>query len=173
MEAAHRLVLLRHAKAEPAGHVVDELRALALAGRRQCAGVGARLREFDLVPERVLVSSAVRTRQTWNLVRQALGTDVPEPEVVVGDEVYEARADDVVRLVRGIDDRVRTLAVVGHEPAMSGTAAALSAADGDPALLAQVRTGLPTAAFAVVHLSSWSGAGAGAGRLVDVVRPAD
>jgi phosphohistidine phosphatase len=169
-ELSHRLVLLRHAKAEPAGGISDELRPLALAGRRQCPGVGAALSAAGLVPEHVLVSSAVRTRQTWELVCTGLG-DVPEPEVDVDDRLYGAGPGDVVDLVRALDDRVRQVLVVGHEPTMSGTAALL-AGDGDGAHLAQVRTGLPTGAFAVLEVATWSQLAAGAGRLLDVVRPA-
>lgn len=174
-----RLVLLRHAKAEPAGSVADELRPLALAGRRQCGLVGVSLAASGLLPERVLVSSAVRTRQTWDLVRTGLG-EVPEPEVDVDDALYLAHAADVVRLVQQTDARVATVLVVGHEPTMSGAAALLAAAD-DPAddphdplrsgHLAQVRTGLPTGAYAVLALDDWATVGTSGAMLLDVVRP--
>ena len=49
-DRTRRLVLLRHAKAEQGGQA-DELRTLALAGRRQCGKVAASLTELDLVPE--------------------------------------------------------------------------------------------------------------------------
>lgn len=177
--SGRRLVLLRHAKAEPAGAVPDELRPLALAGRRQCAAVGVSLAAAGLVPEHVLVSTAVRTRQTWELVRSALG-EVPEPDVAVDDSVYLARVPDLVDLVRRVDERVATVLVVGHEPTMSGVAAQLAQADdsvddpADPVLsghLAQVRVGLPTATYAVLELDSWARAGRDRAALVDVVRP--
>lgn len=165
-----RLVLLRHAKAEPAGSVPDELRPLALTGRRQCGDVGARLASGGLVPEHVLVSSAVRTRQTWELVRQALG-DVPEPEVVVTDELYGAGPADVLALVRGVDVRVATVLVVGHEPTMSITAAML--ADPAPPVgdLPALRTGLPTAGYAVLETADWSALTGPVARLLEVARP--
>jgi phosphohistidine phosphatase len=163
------LILLRHAKAEPAGGGSDEIRALAPRGRRQCASVGARLAASGLLPELVLVSSAVRTTQTWEGVAAALG-DVPDAEVVVSDAVYQARMVDVVNLVREVDDRVRTLLVVGHEPAMSATAAFL-AGTGEPGHLAQVRTGLSTGAFAVLASPGWATAEQGAWAIRDVVRP--
>ena len=165
-----RLILLRHAKAEPAGGVSDALRPLALLGRRQCSDVGASLLAFGLLPEHVLVSSAVRTRQTWELVRAALG-DVPDAEVDVTDRVYDAGPRDVIELARGLDERVATLLVVGHEPAMSSTAALLARDDGDSAHLAQVRTGMPTGAFAVLDVETWSGLGRGTATLLEVFRP--
>lgn len=158
-------MLLRHAKAEPAGAIVDELRPLTLAGRRQCAAVGASLADAGLLPELVLVSTAVRTRQTWELVRAALG-DAPEPDVEITDRVYEARAADVVDLLRGVDERVTTVCVVGHEPTMSGATALLGGASAG-----EVRTGLPTATFAVLEVRSWADLEPGTATLVDVVRP--
>ncbi|KGM13653.1 SixA phosphatase family protein [Cellulomonas bogoriensis] len=169
--AGRRLVLLRHAKAEPAGSVVDELRPLALRGRRQCGQVGAAIADRGLVPEVALVSSAVRTRQTWELVRAALG-EAPEPRVEVHDRLYGAGVEQVVAALGSVDPQVRTVLVVGHEPTMSATAAWLTGSVGDPAHLAQVRAGIPTATFAVLALDAWDGAGRGAGQLLDLVRPA-
>lgn len=167
-----RLVLLRHAKAEPGGSTPDALRPLALAGRRQCFQVGAGLAASGLLPEHVLVSSAVRTRQTWDLVRTALG-DVPDPEVDVSDAVYDAHTGDILDLVRAVDDRVVTLLVVGHEPTMSAAASLLARADDAlSAHLATVRTGLPTAGYAVLEVGSWAELDRGTAALVDVVRPA-
>lgn len=165
-----RLVLLRHAKAEPAGSVPDELRPLAVTGRRQCGDVGARLAAAGLVPEHVLVSSAVRTRQTWELVRQAMG-GVPEPEVVVTDALYGAGPAQVLELVRTVDVRVATVLVVGHEPTMSVTAAML--ADPAPPLgdLPTLRAGLPTAGYAVLEAPDWSALAGPVARLLEVARP--
>jgi len=165
-----RLVLLRHAKAEHSG-VADELRRLTSLGVRQAAGVGGSLRATGLLPERVLVSSAVRTQETWLHVASALADD-PEPEVVASDDLYGAPVPGVVDLVRATDPRVRTLLVVGHEPAMSGVAARL-AGTGSSSHLAQVHAGLSTAAYAVLEVvGPWSDLTAGGARLVDVVRPA-
>ncbi|WP_372593223.1 histidine phosphatase family protein [Actinotalea sp.] len=168
--AGHRLVLLRHAKAESHGDRADELRALALAGRRQSGDVGLRLVTSGLLPERVLVSSAVRARQTWDLVRSSLG-DVPDPEVDVSDELYDAGPRGVIELMATVDERIATLLVVGHEPTMSMTGALLADVHGSSAGLATLHTGLPTAGFAVLDVPSWSAIGPSACRLLEVWRP--
>ncbi|MBD8077599.1 SixA phosphatase family protein [Cellulosimicrobium arenosum] len=146
---ARRLVLLRHAKAEPAGSVDDVLRPLALSGRRQAPRVGEALRSSGLVPESVLCSSALRTRQTWELLAAHLG-DV-EPDVLTSDVLYAAEVGDVLDLVRATDPRVRTLLVVGHEPTMAATATYLADPASDDGALAQVRVGVPTATYSVLE----------------------
>jgi phosphohistidine phosphatase len=153
--SARSLLLLRHAKAEPSGHGPDELRRLDPKGWRQCAGVGAALRATGLVPELVLVSSAVRARETWDGVAGALG-EGPVPEVLLRDDLYDAGVEDVIDMVRGVDGRVRTLMLVGHEPTMSAAAARL-AGSGEAGGLSQVRVGLPTASYARLDVpGAWS-----------------
>lgn len=164
------LVLLRHAKAEHSG-VSDELRRLTTTGRRQASAVGAALAASGLVPDTVLVSSSVRTRETWDLLAEGLAADV-DPDVVISDVLYRAHVDDVLGLVHAVDERVRTLLVVGHEPAISATAAWL-AGGGSSAHLAQVGTGLPTGAYAVLELDTpWPELVRLGAALRDVVRPA-
>lgn len=167
--AGRRLVLLRHAKAEPDGPT-DALRPLALVGRRQASSVGAGLAAAGLVPDVVLVSSAVRTRQTWDLVRAGLGQAVPDAEVT--DRLYEAAPSDVLELVRGVDAAVTTVLVVGHEPTMSSLAATLAGPGSADAAVATVRRGLSTGSYALLEVSDWAGLDPRGATLLDAVRPA-
>ena len=169
----HRLVLLRHAKAEHAGAVVDHDRPLALVGRRQSSTVGANLVHADLVPEHVLCSSSLRTRQTWDLVRTALGVaGATQPAVTVTDELYDAGTGEVIELVRAVPDDVRTLLVVGHEPTVSHVAATLAGPASDEAAVARVRIGVPTAAWCVLEVDgAWADLAAGTARLTGVETP--
>lgn len=146
----HRLVLLRHAKAEPAGVLDDVLRPLALSGRKLSGKVGKAIRDAGLIPDLVICSAAVRTRQTWELAAARCG-DV-EPDVVISDELYTADTEDVLAMLGQADSRVRTILVVGHEPTMAATAAYLAdVATSDPGALAQVRVGVPTATYSVLQ----------------------
>ncbi|MFC8921637.1 SixA phosphatase family protein [Cellulosimicrobium sp. NPDC057127] len=168
--AVHRLVLLRHAKAERAGAVDDVLRPLKLDGRRQAGRVGAALRDGGLVPDRVLCSSALRTRQTWELLAAHLGD--AEPEVTISDALYAADVDDVLGLLRTTDARVRTLLVIGHEPTMASAASFLADPASDGGALAQVRVGVPTATYSVLEsTAAWAEWGAQVAQLTYVGRP--
>lgn len=169
--SAHQLVLLRHAKAEPAGSLDDHLRPLALPGRKQASEVGAGLRAAGIVPDLVLVSTAVRTRQTWDLVRTAL--DLPADVARLSDEVYSAGVRSLLALVAAVEESARTVLVVGHEPTVSQTAAALAGPGSDDAAVAQVRVGVPTAAYSVLEVDTpWASLQPDAARLLRVVTPA-
>ncbi|WP_402377230.1 SixA phosphatase family protein [Isoptericola rhizosphaerae] len=175
-DKGRRLVLLRHAKAEPGkGTVLDADRALALNGRKQAGRVGMALTAAGLVPDLTLVSSALRTRQTWELARAHLGNHGERNHLAaeVRDELYAASIGDVLELVRGVDPRVKTLLVIGHEPTMAATAAYLADTSSDDAALAQVRVGVPTATYSVLHAlkQPWAEWGKRSATLLRVGRP--
>ncbi|WP_402466158.1 SixA phosphatase family protein [Isoptericola aurantiacus] len=168
-----RLVLLRHAKAEPGkGSVPDAERSLAPNGRKQASRVGMALTAAGLVPDRTLVSTALRTRQTWELARRHLGGSQDLPFELC-PQLYAASVSDVLDLVRTVDPAVRTLLVIGHEPTMAATAAHLADKASDDAALAQVRVGVPTATFSVLSAVDvpWRKWGKKSATLVRVGRP--
>lgn len=166
----HRLVLLRHAKAEHGLDVPDVQRPLTTRGRRQSSEVGTALVAADLVPDLVLCSPSVRTRQTWQLVQARLHTD---PEVRFADELYDAGVDQVLAAVRTADEGARVVLVIGHEPAMSRTAVALAGLGSDEATYGRVQLGVPTAAWSVsTVLGPWADLTRGGARLVRLHVPA-
>ncbi|GAA1869065.1 SixA phosphatase family protein [Myceligenerans crystallogenes] len=174
--ASRRLVLLRHAKAEPATTPDDVLRPLALRGRTQAAGLAAALVSLGAAPDVVLVSSALRTRQTWELAGNGLSGRSRDngPRVTVTDDLYNARVGDVLRLVGEVADDARTVLVIGHEPTMAATAAYLAGPGSDDAALAQVRVGVPTATYSLLEAPEhepWSTWGRGTAVLRHVGRP--
>jgi phosphohistidine phosphatase len=161
------LVLLRHAKAEHGLSVPDVQRPLTDRGRRQSRQVGVDLAAAGVVPDLVLCSSSVRTRQTWQLAGAALGAALgaasgAAPPVTYADELYDAGVEAVLATLRTVGEDVGTVLVVGHEPAMSGTATALAALGSDEATYARIRTGVPTAAWIVLTPTGpWAGLGHG------------
>jgi len=168
---ARRLVLLRHAKAEPAGHGPDHARPLALRGRAQAAAVGQALTSLGIVPDVVLCSSALRTRQTWDLVAGRLPG---APRVAVDDALYELTVRELLTRVRDLPDDVRTVLVVGHEPTMGAASAFFAGPGSDAAALALVRVGLPTGGYGLLEAdAAWSAWDRGTASLRSAGRPAD
>ncbi|MCL1870639.1 MAG: histidine phosphatase family protein [Promicromonosporaceae bacterium] len=166
-----RLVLLRHAKAEPGrDKLPDVLRPLATNGRKQAGGVGKAFASAGLVPDLALVSTALRTRQTWELL--AAGLKPAVTELQLHEELYEASVADVLALVRAVGDGASTVLVVGHEPTMAATAAHLAGPGSDESALAQVRVGVPTASYSILESDDdWPAWGRSMARLLTVARP--
>ena len=135
------LVLLRHAKAEAPAQD-DRSRALAVRGRADAAAAGRWLGHRGLVPDRVVVSPALRTRQTWELA----GVVEPVVEPVVDARVYDASVADLLRVLADTPAAVHVLVLVGHDPGLTDLLALL--APGGAARMA-------TCAVAVIELPAW------------------
>jgi len=158
-----RLVLMRHAKAEPTAPS-DHGRALAARGLADAEGAGRWLREQGIDPDAALVSDALRTQQTFEQVAVSAAWDLA-PELSAG--LYDAGPDTALDLIRQTDPDVATLVVIGHNPTMAYLAELVDDGDGDAeATTAMLTRGLPTSALAVFTVpGDWSDVGAGTGRL--------
>ena len=164
-----RLMLLRHAKSDWPEGVEGHERPLAQRGREAAPRIGAYLRQEGLIPDRALVSSARRTRETWDLVEKELGGDVAADVVT---RIYDAPADRLVEVVRSCSDRDHTLLLVGHNPGLADLSVVLC--DGStPDTIARIRRKFPTAGLIVIDFeaTSWEDVARGSGRLERFVTP--
>ena len=179
--AARTLILLRHAKSAWPEGVPDHDRPLGPRGRRNAPAAGRWMRLTGYVPDLVLCSTAIRARETWRLAEAELGV---HPPVRFEREAYGASAAGLLELIRRLPPAARTVAVVGHDPAVQEVAVALtaeqngtrSAAPGPAhaAALDRLRDKFPTAAIAVLELiEPWSALQPDSGRLVAYVTPRD
>ena len=163
-----RLVLIRHAEAASAE--VDAERPLTPRGSYDAAAVGAWLGEVGVAPERVVVSSARRARQTWDRAAEALD-GVPEP--VVDERLYENTVELLLEVIRETADAVTTLVVVGHNPSVGHLVHVLDDESGDPNARAELESGIPPGTAALFALEVPFGeVEAGRARLTAVRRPA-
>jgi phosphohistidine phosphatase len=157
-----RLILLRHAKSawpdgvdDPDRPLADRGIADATAAGEVLAGVGA--------PDVVLCSPALRTRQTWALVSQAL-TDPPPARFE--PVIYGADVEELLELIRSVPADTDTVLLIGHEPTMSSTAELLASPGSQQEDLARLRAKYPTSAMAIFAVATnWSGVRPGSAAL--------
>lgn len=163
------LLLMRHGKAESSAPT-DADRPLTDRGHAQSRLVGEYLEAQGVRPSRVLVSTAVRTRETWDSVLSAMPGFTGK--ATFSEDIYSGGGMDILDLVRARKDKHKVIMVIGHEPTISGLARGLAGAESDPGSLAQTRIGLPTGALCVLsgELSSWADLSEGAMTLHTIVR---
>jgi phosphohistidine phosphatase len=164
-----RLMLLRHAKsAWP--DLPDHERPLAKRGRSDAPAVGRWLREAGYGPDRVLCSTARRTRETWQLVVPELGAR--PPQVSYEDRVYAAHCETLLDLARHTEPEASSMLIVGHNPGIQELALLLAGGDTDAGLLQRATAKFPTAAVAVLAFAgAWSRLGPGRAQLITFVTP--
>jgi len=171
--STRRLILLRHAKSAWPDGVSDHDRPLAARGRRDAPAAGRWLRTSGLVPDRVMCSTAQRARETWQLAEEKLGA---HPQTVFERRVYGATSAELLDLARHEPAGVRTLLIVGHDPAMQELTLDLASAQpGDAGLeaVSRVRAKFPTAIAVLAFTGTWPKLDPGQARLADFATPGD
>jgi phosphohistidine phosphatase len=165
-----RLLLLRHAKAErlhPGGQ--DHDRILTERGRADAKKLGAFLARHAFVPDRALVSTAARTRETWTLIASAFAK---APPVSLEDGVYNASPPAILQAIKSTGAEIGTLLVIGHNPGIQELAAMLIAS-GDIDARERLGEEFPTSALAAISFAAeeWDGVHGHGGRLEHFVTP--
>lgn len=110
------LLLVRHAKSSWQQDLPDRERPLARRGERAAPEMGRRLAVAGTVPDLVLTSDAVRARSTAAALARAAGLDTAA--LATETRLYDADAQAITDLARGLDDALDRVAFVGHNPAL-------------------------------------------------------
>jgi phosphohistidine phosphatase len=165
-----RLLLLRHAKAEKAEPGMrDHERPLNGRGRNDAEKLGSYLARHSLVPDRALVSTALRTRETWEGVVAMLPA---EPAADFEERLYNSGAEGLLTAIKDFGHRASKLLVIGHNPGMHELALLLIAS-GDVEMRERLNEGLPTSGLAVIDFAgaNWAKLHPHSGRLERFVTP--
>jgi len=165
-----RLILLRHAKSDwdmPGKR--DHDRALAARGREAAAKIGTYMSRHALRPDLVLCSTAMRTRQTWELISAEYADEIP---VEYDDRLYEVDADTILDAVKRIAADIHVLMLIGHNPGIRDLAE-LSIASGDVEARQRLIEKFPTAGLAIIdfQVDNWRKLHTRSGRLDRFVVP--
>ena len=157
------ILLLRHAKSDwDADYVGDHQRPLAERGKKGSVKVGRFLARTEQVPELVLCSTALRTRETLERAMDAgEWTDV---DVKYDNAIYHAGLDQMLSCLRTIPDHVNIAMIVGHEPTTSLLAGQL---------VGGASISFPTASIGRIDLNieHWKSCRSGVGTLMWHVLP--
>ncbi|MGH6958444.1 MAG: SixA phosphatase family protein [Caulobacteraceae bacterium] len=145
-----RLILFRHARAEPRAAGEDDFdRPLAERGREDAAIVAHALARENLAPDYALVSPARRSAETWVCAREAF----PRIRAELNRELYNAAPEDIRQAIEQVAERCDTLMVIGHNPGLHELAVDLLIdADAPSAEIEPVAARFPTATAAVYRI---------------------
>lgn len=105
------LWLIRHAKSARPFGVEDMQRPLNPRGLRDGGIMAKQLAKFENPPQTFLVSDAMRTRQTAELINEIL-----QAEVELVPALYSAGSADVEHLMQELEEDLASVAIVTHLP---------------------------------------------------------
>jgi phosphohistidine phosphatase len=163
-----RLILIRHAStawAQPGKRDMD--RRLNEDGISELANIRRSVVKHKLIPGAIYCSPAMRTRQTFDGIADAVGqANVNFPEIL-----YSGYVQEYLAILNG-HEKAETLMIVGHNPSC-GSIANLLVHKGDPAALDSVSYQFPPGSIAVIDfdIDNWKDLKAGTGKLVHFIIP--
>lgn len=116
-----QLYLIRHAKSSWSDASLRDFdRPLSGRGKRDAPLIGRRLAAAGVAPELFLASPAKRARKTAAVIGGEIG--YPKKDIVPVDALYTFQVDGVLAVLRSVDEAVSSLALVGHNDAVSEAA---------------------------------------------------
>ncbi|WP_039454774.1 SixA phosphatase family protein [Candidatus Jidaibacter acanthamoebae] len=110
-----KLFLLRHADAPFNSSQSDFDRALSKKGKEECLY----LNKYFLnnpVPELILCSNAIRTKQTAEIVLNNLSD---KTNLIFKQELYNSSINNLISIIEDTNDDINTLMVIGHNPSIT------------------------------------------------------
>ena len=111
------VILFRHGKSDwDAQYDSDHDRPLAKRGIRDAVRMGKFLSKRGEVPELILSSTALRTRETTKLAMGAGNWDV---DIELEKKIYEASLEEIINIIKSQNDKYNFICLVGHEPIFS------------------------------------------------------
>ena len=114
-----RLILMRHAKSSWNQPVSDHERYLNERGRRSANSIGKWLQRSGYIPDEAFVSTALRTRATYEHLELKTGA------VAQIAELYHASAHVYLKCLQRA--KKQTVLLLGHNPGISEFASAITA----------------------------------------------
>ena len=157
------LFLLRHAKSSWKDESLPDFeRPLNRRGKEAADAIGRYLKHEEIVPELVLSSPAVRTRETIERVAKAAKWSV---EIRFDQRIYEAGGLRLLEVISQVENDHKTLLLVGHNP---GIEELLMLLTGEAARV-------PTATLMKLELKSskWATAADKRAKLAWLIKPRD
>jgi len=144
------LFLIRHAKSswDDMG-LADKDRPLNDRGKREAPKVGKRLAKRSRRPDLILSSPAARALATAAIIAKKLG--YKRKNIVVDDRLYAVEANELLEVIRQLDNGAKRVMLIGHNPELTELAHRL----------ASEITHLPTSAVAEFAFDSESWARVG------------
>lgn len=115
-----QLFLLRHAKSSWSQPQLDDFeRPLNDRGHRDAPVMGKLMKKMNILPDLIISSPAVRAAFTARIIVESIG--FPEENLYYENQVYEASASALLETITGVNNTIKILLIVGHNPGLTDT----------------------------------------------------
>ncbi|HEY9076774.1 MAG TPA: histidine phosphatase family protein [Anaerolineaceae bacterium] len=110
------LLIMRHAKSSWKDKNLSDMdRPLNKRGEHDAPLIGRLLRERELIPQLILCSTALRARETADIVAKECGC---ESKLTLLDTLYMAESNVVFEELKKLSDDIERVLIIGHNPGL-------------------------------------------------------
>lgn len=153
-----KLFLIRHAKSSWSDTTVSDFnRTLKKRGKKDAPFMASKLSETGANPDLILSSPAKRAKKTACFMAKGVGysTDL----IVYDDNIYSASKEELLNILRKIDEKYNEVYLVGHNFAITDLAVALTDVTLD---------NIPTSGVVAMEcqIKNWSDIAPGCGKIL-------
>jgi phosphohistidine phosphatase len=158
------LLLMRHAKSSwKHADTPDHERPLNKRGNKDAPLMGSLIKDKELIPQKILCSTAVRATETAKMIQSKSGFS---GETVFLDSYYLAEPNAYLEPLQSLPDDIERVMVIGHNPGLEGLLQILSGQ------IVSLSTG--AVAHLLLHINHWNELNLDSeGELVETFSPHD
>lgn len=121
------IYLIRHAKSDWSDfNINDAKRGLSERGKKDIPLMANELHKKNIKPDLIISSSSNRTKLTVEGIFKRLNYST---EIIYNDELYLANPKTILSLIQNVNDKYKSIFVVGHNPGITDFANLMSDAD--------------------------------------------
>jgi len=112
-----KLILVRHAKSSWDEDVKDHDRGLEVRGFTDAGLVSLKFKDFQLIPDKVISSTAKRAKTTAQIFLKNLEIDSAKLEL--NKKLYDFSGESLIKTIKEIPDNFNVLMIFGHNNALT------------------------------------------------------
>lgn len=160
---------MRHAKSSwaiPGARDFD--RELNDRGFQDLVKMSNFIKKQGITPDKILCSSAIRTRQTVDSIIDAFAV---EPDITYTERLYSSGVSEYIEIINSLEN-AKSLMIIGHNP-MCGTLATILPNSSDSDEFEKIAYKYPTAALSIINFEfeSWAEVTKASGHLEKSIFP--
>ncbi|WP_066157277.1 SixA phosphatase family protein [Aliarcobacter cryaerophilus] len=114
------LILIRHAKSSWSNPLLEDFeRPLNKRGAKNAPFMAKVLKQKEVNPDLIISSPSKRTKQTLDFFIKEFDY---KGEIIFEESIYEAPFKNLLKVVKNIDDKHKTIFLFGHNPGLNDLA---------------------------------------------------
>ena len=112
-----KIYIIRHAKSSWKDLNLDDFeRPLNKRGQNDAPFMAKTLKKKGVKPDIIISSPALRAKTTAQIIAQEVGF---KKSILYIEKIYEAEVEDLYDVVRNIDEKYKTVFIIGHNPGLN------------------------------------------------------